>query len=104
MGESPVLFPFQELSDGDHGHTAFSFLEREGVVVIVIQLSLFWKGKGWWSLSYSFLFLEREGVVVLVIQLFLLGMGMRRGGGHGHTEPSLQKSSPMVVMVIHFQG
>ena len=61
------------------------------MVIMVIQLSLFWKGKGWWSLSYSFLFLEREGVVVLVIQLSRLGI--RRGGSHGHTEPSLQKLS-----------
>ena len=69
---------------------------------MVIQLSLFWKGKGWWSLSYSFLFLEREGGWWSWSYSFLV---LESGGVVVMAIQSLLcKSSPMVVMVIHFQG
>ena len=79
LESSPPLFGTG--GSGGHGHTGPSFQ----------KLSFAGKGKGWWSLSYSFLFWER-GVVVIVIQSIFLKsfplLGNSGDGGHGHTGPS----------------
>ena len=100
LRSSPLL-----LGKGRGGGHLLSW-DKVRVSVMVMQsllkaLLLFWEREwGWWSWSYRAFFAEplllpweREGVVVKVIQSRILRnspplLGKRRGGGHGHTEPS----------------
>ena len=91
--------------------TDLILLEWEGAVVMVIHSlpltsSPHYMGKergcelDWFRLSKGRCppLLEWEGVVVMVIQSLLpkvcpVPLGIGRGGGHGHTQPSSQKLS-----------